>query len=467
MNETERKNGGLNGFRGTPRVHQKQAGNLQTGADLRAPSRGTPNRLRGTPRPPGIQDARHWETRIRRRVIRGGGLAEEFSLRLKEGGRAVWFPLFTSNRTEAAKLARDIGLHATREGLASAEAAFKRPAAPAPAALTVGDWLLAAGEACEASPRTVLGYGHALRRIVADVAGLACPESRFDGRAGGAVAWRAKVDAVKLASLTPDAVRRWQRDFCAPHAGNPLALQRARRNANSFVRNARALFGKAVLARVTLEPPAPLPFAGVALLPEGSHRYAAKVDFMRLADEARAELRDAEPEVWKALLLALCAGLRRGEIDGLTWPQVDAVRGVVRIETTANFQPKTRTSEREVPLAPGVLRELDALRPQGGGFVIASPHKLPPLTGPREYRCRDTFDRLVAWLRGKGVTADKPLHEARKEFGSLVTRQAGLFAASRLLGHSSLDVTQRHYAELRERVTVELPALADAGTRQP
>jgi integrase len=125
-----------------------------------------------------------------------------------------------------------------------------------------------------------------------------------------------------------------------------------------------------------------------------------------------------------------------------------------------HFKPKTHTSEREIPLSPGVLRELETYRPpHGGGFVIASPYDPPPPTGRREYRCRDVFERLVAWLRSKGVTADKPLHEARKEFGSLVTKQAGLFAASRLLGHSGVAITERHYAEWRERVTVDLPAL--------
>lgn len=458
---TERQRTTMKPLRGTPRGHHfeaqasrkppetprdGQAGNLPTRSQKAAP------------RPPGIQDARHWETRIRRRTIRGGGQAEEWSLRLKEAGKDVWFGLHTSNRVEAAKLAKEIGLHAAVHGLASAEESFKRPKV-SPSAITLGDWLCAASEASDASSRTVLGYGHALRRIVADVARVPCPDSRYDGRGGGAVAWRAQVDAVRLAVLTPHAVQRWQRHFCAPHANNPLALQRARRNANSFVRNARALFGKDVLARIGLEAPKPLPFEGVTLLPEGSHRYAARVDFMRLAEVAREELRVAEPEVWKALLLALCCGLRRGEIDLLTWPQVDAANAVVRIETTNFFKPKTHTSEREIPLSPGVLRELEAFRPSHGeGFVIVSPHEPPPPTGRREYRARDVFARLVAWLRAKGVSSDKPLHEARKEFGSLVTRQAGLFAASRLLGHSGVAITERHYAEWRERVTVDLPS---------
>ena len=48
------------------------------------------------------------------------------------------------------------------------------------------------------------------------------------------------------------------------------------------------------------------------------------------------------------------------------------------------------------------------------------PGSRPP-PGGWKYR----FARLVAWLRGQGVEADKPLHELRKEFGSIIAAQAG------------------------------------------
>jgi hypothetical protein len=39
------------------------------------------------------------------------------------------------------------------------------------------------------------------------------------------------------------------------------------------------------------------------------------------------------------------------------------------------------------------------------------------------------FERLASWLRKRGVTALKPIHELRKEFGSMVNRKHGLSAA--------------------------------------
>ena len=69
------------------------------------------------------------------------------------------------------------------------------------------------------------------------------------------------------------------------------------------------------------------------------------------------------------------------------------------------------------------------------------------------YRCKKTFDGLTAWLRGKGVDAQKPLHELRKEFGSVIANEHGIYAASLALRHTDIGITTRHYADKRRRVT--------------
>jgi hypothetical protein len=52
--------------------------------------------------------------------------------------------------------------------------------------------------------------------------------------------------------------------------------------------------------------------------------------------------------------------------------------------------------------------------------VLRSNRPPHPDSGRPYYRCEDTFDRLNAWLRGKGITANKPLHELRKELGAII-----------------------------------------------
>jgi hypothetical protein len=61
---------------------------------------------------------------------------------------------------------------------------------------------------------------------------------------------------------------------------------------------------------------------------------------------------------------------------------------------------------------------------------------------------------LLAWLRGKGVTAIKPLHELRKEFGSQLCAKAGIYVASRMLRHADIAITAQHYLDQKERVTI-------------
>jgi len=77
------------------------------------------------------------------------------------------------------------------------------------------------------------------------------------------------------------------------------------------------------------------------------------------------------------------------------------------------------------------------------------------------YRCEPILDRLNEWLRSKGVTASKPLHELRKEIGALVATQHGIYAASRFLRHSDITTTARHYADHKARISVGLGKLLD------
>ena len=69
------------------------------------------------------------------------------------------------------------------------------------------------------------------------------------------------------------------------------------------------------------------------------------------------------------------------------------------------------------------------------------------------YRCDKAFDGLINWLREKGIDAQKPIHELRKEFGSSIVNEHGIDAASRALRHTDIAITARHYADKKRRVT--------------
>jgi integrase len=198
----------------------------------------------------------------------------------------------------------------------------------------------------------------------------------------------------------------------------------------------------------------------VELYKEGDMRYSSKIDAGELMRDGQQELAMRHPEQWKILLLALGAGLRRGEIDALLWRQVDFDRGIIRIETTEVFQPKSAKSAGAVEIDKelvAILRGYHAIAKTE--FVIETDVEAKPSAKYSRNRATPAFNGLCEWLRSKGLEGLKPIHTLRKEFGSLICQQAGLYAASRALRHADVGITARHYLDQKERVTVGLGAM--------
>jgi hypothetical protein len=62
-------------------------------------------------------------------------------------------------------------------------------------------------------------------------------------------------------------------------------------------------------------------------------------------------------------------------------------------------------------------------------------------------------------LRSQGIQGNKPLHTLRKEFGSSVCTQHGVYAASRALRHADINITSQFYVESRSKVTAGMSHL--------
>ena len=77
----------------------------------------------------------------------------------------------------------------------------------------------------------------------------------------------------------------------------------------------------------------------------------------------------------------------------------------------------------------------------------------PKITHYQWYRCQKSFDRLLAWLRGKGVQGLNPLHVQRKLYGSELTERHGIHAASAGLRHADIKTTAEYYADRTVKVT--------------
>jgi hypothetical protein len=80
---------------------------------------------------------------------------------------------------------------------------------------------------------------------------------------------------------------------------------------------------------------------------------------------------------------------------------------------------------------------------------------------------RATFNYVIWWLRRHGVDTAKPLHTLRKESGSLVAQQHGLFPAQQHLRHRDIATTAQFYLDRKAKAAIDTAALLKAGESAP
>ena len=404
-----------------------------------------------------------WRARLERRCYtHEGELSEvnEWSIRIQHLGRRKSFALGTNNQEVAAVKARDIYLAIVAQGWQAAEELFNPEMVVRKDDPTLGDFLRAVEAKAELKPKTYRLYCGFFRKIVADVFRIAEGKARFSYRDGSRARWLEKVDAVKLANITPDRINDWRTYYIKRAGSNPIRRQSAIRNANSYVRCARALFSTKWLSRLGLRLPTPLPFQGVKVERNRAPRYKISIGVGMLLTDARKELAEKDTPAYLVFLIALGAGLRKGEIDCLEWKHINLDKGVIAVETTEFRGVKTPESEAEVEIDPELGKELLAHKSKSR-FVIESCAPPRPGLDRQYYRAEAVFQRLYLWLRSKGVNTSKPLHTLRKEFGSIINEHFGLYAAMTALRHADIKTTSSHYTDNKRRIALPLTKILD------
>ncbi len=403
----------------------------------------------------GKGDSRYWLQAGK--LVSDARWAGAFACRIQSQSRREFFPLRTSNKAAAAAKAAKIYNDIVTLGWDAAIKKYKPetlPEASKPA--TVGSLIQAACAASSARKHSLDAYAKAFRRIVSEVVGIQ-DGRKFDAFKGGTQEWREKVDAVLLTSLLPADIQAWKTRRLRAAEPDPLAKRRAITTVNSLIRNAKALFGKKVLPFVEqkITVPRPLPFDDVGMEKGPSLRYVSKIDAYAILARAKDDLAEKEPEAFKVLTLALVCGLRRSEIDHLLWRAFDFSRGLLHIENTEFHQLKSEDSAGAIDLdadTATLFRGFRARSPKSI-FVIESPNPPRAERKARCYRCNAVFERVNEWLRAQGVDTMKPLHTMRKEIGSIIASEHGIFEASRYLRHSDIRITSAIYADKKKTVT--------------
>ncbi len=437
--------------------HKSAGQNQKSGQDLAKSENGQAARKYGK------SDIRYWKEVIYFLTYKWRGkecTCPEYVVRLMHKGRREVFSLGTSNETNAATKAREIFTFLKGSGWDAALAKYKEKGTYKKSATTVGEFFETVMVNSKARPKTFAGYCKAFRTIVAGICGIDGGKEKYDYVNGGHKLWLDKVNAVKLARITPEKVKLWRDEFIKRAKGNPVKESVAKISVNTTMRQAKSLFTEAMLENVEIELPDGLPFAGVKFEAHQDMKYKSRFDvakIIRLAMEGDENTSPLSEEQQKIFLLAVMAGLRRNEIDKLEWSAFLWEQSVLRIEDTQYLKLKSHKSAGDVDLDQEIMAIFKAFHKKANGTFVIESSVLPRLgTNYNHYRCNKDLKKVTKWLRANGITGNKPLHVQRKEFGSQLNKNHGIYAASRALRHGDIAITAGHYLDVRKRATVGL-----------
>jgi integrase len=152
-----------------------------------------------------------------------------------------------------------------------------------------------------------------------------------------------------------------------------------------------------------------------------------------LTDDEEEKLLEASTSHLRPIILtALHTGMRRGEILGLKWHQVDLAKRIIRVEKTKSGK------NRFIPISEFLMLELVKLKKENGTsqFVFLNPRTRKPMT--------DVKTSFNAATRRAGIYGLR-FHDLRHTFASrLVEMGFDLITVKDLLGHNSVITTQRY-----------------------
>jgi integrase len=182
--------------------------------------------------------------------------------------------------------------------------------------------------------------------------------------------------------------------------------------------------------------------------PRGIVRFLDDAERKRLLEECK---KSDSKDLYIAVVLALSTGVRKAELMGLRWRQVDLQRGVITLEDTKNDE------RRSVPLvghALALMAERSKVRKIDSDFVFPGVSKRPK-NQPDAKPVVQPIDLTKPWhtALGKAKIKDFRWHDLRHSCASyLAMNGATLAEIAEVLGHKTLSMVKR-YAHLSDAHT--------------
>ena len=195
---------------------------------------------------------------------------------------------------------------------------------------------------------------------------------------------------------------------------------------NIELRSIKAFFGLAYRWDVILKHP----FKAVTMLriPEHDPIYLKRDEFFALMRTA------TKPWLKNLIVLAVNTGLRRGELVNLKWEHIDFEKRILKVANTAQFQTRSKR-ERMVPLNLTAMALMEVI-PRRTEFVFVGDRG-------RKLDDEEVSRRFKDAVTSAGLNPGLHLHSLRHTFATwLVQNGAGIYEVQKLLGHSTVQMTQ-------------------------
>jgi len=207
-----------------------------------------------------------------------------------------------------------------------------------------------------------------------------------------------------------------------PCCGRPAPATTFQYNSNRKLALLKAILNKAIEWDVLKDTN---PAKKVSLFKENNtrDRFLAKEELENLYAECKGEL-------LHIVKVAVHTGLRRGEIMGLTWKDVDINRKLIYVRRSGKFAYSTKSSKNRVVPMNDVVREvfLSILKQPNSDFIFNNTH-------------RNAFKEA---MRRAKITNFR-FHDLRHTFASyLVMAGVPLNTVRELLGHSNINMALRY-----------------------
>jgi integrase len=266
--------------------------------------------------------------------------------------------------------------------------------------------------------------------------------------------------ALRLNTIDPRGVSTWANNLLGSYAADTV---------NGALRVLKMVMGAAVEhGHLRTNPATPIPHVK-------SHRATSRDNPPWDSYESRRAI-EAAKDHWfgLAVLIALCFGLRKGEILGLKWGDIDFDAGLLhvrcsrreylaynsdgtsRLEETES-DPKTRSSMRSIPIGKIMAKIFETAMDQAPGAPFDVDHRYLILdrtkTGPIS---TTVFTRsFLIFLKDTRLRRVR-FHDLRHSAAqSALASGVRIESVSQSLGHSRIDVTKSIYAPLVQPLNAE------------